>query len=130
MVGDHTIYWPAHLMHDRPSLFNHRGLVKFTLRSNNTLTITPATSSLQIILCGLLLVLQLVSGEHFTSDLLTDYYRCNEEWDFAFICGKIKKKIPTVEKAFDVIEEELGRPSGTRVEQLLKSVFFPLLKKA
>jgi hypothetical protein len=87
MVGDHTIYWPAHLMHDRPSLFNHRGLVKFTLRSNTTLTITPSTSSLQIILCGLLLVLQLVSGEHFTSDLLTDYHRCNDEFDFASICA-------------------------------------------
>ena len=87
MVGDHTIYWPAHLMHDRPSLFSHRGLVKITLRSNKTLTITPAVSSLQIILCGLLLVLQLVSGEHFTSDLLTDYHRCNDEFDLTSICA-------------------------------------------
>jgi hypothetical protein len=87
MVGDHTIYWPAHLMHDRPSLFAHRGIVKFLLRKGTKLTITPATSSLQIILCGLLLVLQLVSGEHLTSDLLTDYHRSVEDWDFTFICG-------------------------------------------
>ena len=28
------------------------------------------------------------------------------------------------------VAKELTRPTGTRVEQLLKSVFFPLLQKA
>ena len=117
-------------INDGPSLFDSRGVVKFTMRNGAPVAISPKTLPLQIILCGLLLVLQLVSGEHFTSDLLTEYHRSNDDFDFAFICKTIKKKNPTVEVAFDAIEEEFVRPAGTRVEQLLKSVFFPLLQKA
>ena len=130
MVGDHTIYWPAHTIHDRPSLFEKKGLVKCTLRNGAPITVKPATHGVQIILCGLLLVLQLVAGGDYQSDLLTEHHNCDLSVDFGYICKKVKRKIPTVEAAFDQVEAEFARPSGARVEQLLKSVFFPLLKKA
>ncbi len=81
-------------------------------------------------MCGLLLVLQLVAGEKGTCDLLTKHHRCNESFDFTAICKQIKKKIDTIDLAFDAIEEEVKRRSGARVEQLLKKVFFNLLQKA
>ena len=49
MVGDHTIYWPAHTIHDRPSLFDHKGIVKFTMRKGAPVTVKPATHGVQII---------------------------------------------------------------------------------
>ena len=115
-IGDHTIYWPAHTIHDKPSLFDRRGVVKFTMRNGASVAISPKSLPLQIVLCGLLLVLQLVAGEKGTCDLLTKHHRCNESFDFTAICKQIKKKIPTIDLAFDAIEEEVKRRSGPRVE--------------
>jgi len=115
-IGDHTIYCPAQTIHDKPSLFDSRGVVKFTMRNGAPVAISPKTLPLQIILCGLLLVLQLVAGEKGTCDLLTKHHRCNESFDFTAICKQIKKKIPTIDLAFDAIEEEVKRRSGPRVE--------------
>ena len=85
---------------------------------------------LQIILCGLKLVHQLVAGENYKHTLFdTDHY-CTEQICFKYLQRQIQKQIPTVDAAFDAIEKELTRAPGCRVEQLLRSVFFKLLKKA
>ncbi len=84
----------------------------------------------QIILCGLLLVNQLVASEHYKHTIFTANYCCNEQISFDDIQRQLKRKIPTVDAAFDAIEKELKRPAGTRVEQLLKNVFFGLLQEA
>ena len=85
---------------------------------------------IQIILCGLQLVHQLVAGEHYKHTLFdTDHY-CTDQICFKYLQKQIQKQIPTVDAAFDAIEKELTRAPGCRVEQLLRSVFFKLIKKA
>ena len=85
---------------------------------------------IQIILCGLKLVHQLVAGEHYKHTLLaTDHY-CTDQICFKYLQRQIQKHILTVDKAFEAIEKELVRAPGCRVEQLLRNVFFKLLKKA
>ena len=85
---------------------------------------------LQIILCGLKLVHQLVAGEHYKHTLFdTDHYY-NDQICFTYLQRQIIKEIPAVDTAFKAIEKELVRAPGCRVEQLLKNVFFKLLKKA
>ena len=86
------------------------------MRNGASVAISPKSLPLQIVLCGLLLVLQLVAGEKGTCDLLTKHHRCNESFDFTAICKQIKKKIDTIDLAFDAIEEEVKRRSGPRVE--------------
>ena len=62
-VGKHTIYWPAHLMHDRKKTFKNRGIVSYVMRDGVKVVIqADADVHHQIILCGLSLVHQLVGG--------------------------------------------------------------------
>ena len=84
----------------------------------------------QILICGLMLVLQLVAGEDHKADIFSEYYHCEDTFHFRFIQKKIEKRIPTVDAAFDTIKKELRRPAGARVAQLLQSVYFNLLSKA
>ena len=77
-----------------------------------------------------MLVLQLVAGEDHKPEIFTEYHRCDDTFHFDIIQKKIMRKIPTVEAAFTTIEKELRRPTGARVGQLLKSVYFNLLQKA
>ena len=77
-----------------------------------------------------MLVLQLVAGEDHKPEIFTEYHRCDDTFHFAIIQKKIMKKIPAVDAAFTTIEKDLRRPSGARVGQLLKSVYFNLLQKA
>ena len=77
-----------------------------------------------------MLVLQLVAGEDHKPEIFTEFHRCDDTFHFDIIQKKIAKKIPTVDAAFTTIEKDLRRPSGARVGQLLKSVYFNLLQKA
>ena len=79
---------------------------------------------------GLMLVHQLVAGEDQKPEIFTEYHRCDDTFHFNIIQKKIAKRIPTVDAAFTTIEKELRRPTGARVGQLLKSVYFNLLQKA
>ena len=82
-VGEHTIYWPTHLIHDRPSVFDLHGVVKLTMRNGKLLTISLGVNyNYEIILCSLLLVLQLVTGEHCKHSIFTEFYYCNDQISF------------------------------------------------
>jgi hypothetical protein len=118
-------------MHDRADRFKARGIVEFVMRDGTGLTVkADGDLHIQIILCGLKLVHQLVAGEHYKHTLFnTDHY-CTDKICFEYLQRQIIKQIPAVEKAFEAIEKELCRHTGCRVEQLLKNVFFKLLKKA
>ena len=84
----------------------------------------------QILICGLMLVLQLVAGEDHKADIFSEYYHCKDTFHFRWIQKKIEKRIPNVVAALDTIEKELKRQAGARVGQLLQSVYFNLLSNA
>ena len=73
----------------------------------------------QIVLCGLRLVHQLVAGENYKHTLPNADHHCNDEISFGDLQRQIKRKIDSVDSAFDAIEKELCRHPGARVEQLL-----------
>ena len=85
---------------------------------------------LQIILCGLLLALQLVSGRHYESILFNDEKYDTKLFKFAQILKLLSNQVNSAQVAFDKIELEFQRPTGVRVEDLLKKALFPLLKAA
>ena len=118
-------------MHDRADRFKARGIVEYKMRDGTGVRVkADGDLHLQIILCGLKLVHQLVAGEHYKHTLPdTDHY-CTDKICFKYLQRQIQKQIPTVDAAFEAIEKELTRAPGCRVEQLLRSVFFKLLKKA
>ena len=84
----------------------------------------------QILICGLMLVIQLVAGEDHKADIFSEYYQCEDTFHFHIIEKMIEKRIPNVVAAFDTIEKELRRQAGARVGQLLQSVYFNLLQRA
>jgi len=118
-------------MHDRADRFKARGIVEYVVRDGTEIVVkADGDLHIKVILCGLKLVHQLVAGEHYKHTLLdTDHY-CTDKIDFKYLQIKIGKQIPTVDAAFATIEKELTRPTGCRVEQLLRNVFFKLLQKA
>ena len=85
---------------------------------------------LQIILCGLLLAIQLVSGRHYESILFNDEKYDTKLFKFEQILKLTSNYVNTAEAAYDKIELEFQRPTGMRVEDLLKKALFPLLKAA
>ena len=101
------------------------------MRDKTPLVVTPGRNlDYQILICGLMLVLQLFAGEDQKHDIFTTDYNCEDTFHFHIIEKKIEKRIPNVVAAFDTIEKELKRQAGARVGQLLQSVYFPLLQKA
>ncbi len=118
-------------MHDRADRFKARGIVGYKMRDGTGVRVkADGDLHIQIILCGLQLVHQLVAGENYKHTLFdTDHY-CHDQICFAYLQRQIIKAIPAVDTAFQAIELELVRAPGCRVEQLLKNVFFKLLKKA
>ena len=85
---------------------------------------------LQIILCGLLLAIQLVGGVHYDSSLYNDEAYETKLFKFEQILKLTSKYLNTAKAAYDKIELEFQRPTGVRVEDLLKKALFPLLKAA
>ena len=85
---------------------------------------------LQIILCGLLLAIQLVGGVHYDSSLFNDEAYDTKLFKFEQILQLTSKHVNTAKAAYDKIELEFLRPTGVRVEDLLKKALFPLLKAA
>ena len=85
---------------------------------------------LQIILCGLLLAIQLVGGAHYDSSLYKDQAYDTKLFKFEQIMKLKSKHVNTAKVEYDKIEQEFLRPTGVRVEDLLKKALFPLLKAA
>ena len=77
-------------MHDRADRFKARGIVEYKMRDGTSIKIkADGNLHIQIILCGLQLVHQLVAGEHYKHTLFTTDHYCTDQVCFKYLQQQI-----------------------------------------